>query len=181
MRKTTLRKLEVLETEERAYQRKDQSSLETTAFLCWKAVFAHHLGDLKPDDEDPGEAAARALGYESNYEYFEALFRGKIAEIDKRFKDACCRVFAQLGLDFDHSPRSALSEAFARSLNALPNQCWQWLESNLQVSRNSRYLRKSARPRFRVCAFLTTSTFASSRGRRARFVSGRFDDTPAPG
>jgi predicted phage terminase large subunit-like protein len=138
MRKTTRRKLEDLETEERAYQRKDQSSLETTAFLCWKAVFAHHLGDLKPDDEDPGEAAARALGYESNYEYFEALFRGKRAEIDKRFKDACCRVFAQLGLDFNHSPRSALSEAFARSLNALPDQCWQWLESNLQVSRNSR-------------------------------------------
>jgi predicted phage terminase large subunit-like protein len=153
MRKTTLRKLEVLETEERAYQRKDQSSLETTAFLCWKAVFAHHLGDLKPDDEDPGEAAARALGYESNYEYFEALFRGKIAEIDKRFKDACCRVFVQLGLDFDHSPRSALSEAFARSLNALPNQCWQWLESNLQVSRNSRVftqMGKAALPGVRI-------------------------------
>ena len=88
-----------------------------------------------------------------NYEYFEALFRGKIAEIDKRFKDACCRVFAQLGLDFDHSPRSALSEAFARSLNALPNQCWQWLESNLQVSRNSRVftqIGKAALPGVRI-------------------------------
>ena len=103
MRKTTLRKLEVLETEERAHKLKDQSH-GNNSLLCWKVVLAYYLGDLKPDDEDPGEAAARALGYESNYEYFEALFRGKIAEIDKRFKDACCRVFAQLGLDFDHSP-----------------------------------------------------------------------------
>jgi hypothetical protein len=138
MRKTTLRKLEILETEERSYQRNHQSSLETTAFLAWKAVFAHYLGDLRPDDEDPGEAEAKALGYESHYEYLEALFNAEIAEINKRFKDACRRLFAQLGLDFDHTPRSVLSEAFCRLVNALPDQCWQWLECNLQVSRNAR-------------------------------------------
>ena len=126
MRKTVLRTLELLETEERAGQETHQSSLAATAFLCWKVVFAHYLGDLKPDDEDPGEAAARALGYDSQYEYIEALFEGEIAEIKKRFKDACRRLFGQLDLDFDHSPPSALFEAFVRLGDKLP------------VSRNSR-------------------------------------------
>ncbi len=107
MRKTALRTLELLETEERAGQETHQSSLAATAFLCWKVVFAHYLGDLKPDDEDPGEAGARVLGYDSQYEYMEALFEGEIAEIKKRFKDACRRLFGQLGVDFDHSPPSA--------------------------------------------------------------------------
>jgi hypothetical protein len=31
-----------------------------------------------------------------------------------------------------------LSEAFCKLVKALPHQCWQWLECNLQVSRNSR-------------------------------------------
>ena len=75
MRKTALRKLEILETEERAYQQRHQSSLATTAFLCWKVVFAHNLGDLKPDDEDPGEAAARALGYETPVRVFGRVIR----------------------------------------------------------------------------------------------------------
>jgi hypothetical protein len=138
MRKTTLRKLEILETEERSYQRNHQSSLQTPAFLAWRAVFAHYLGDLKPYDEEPGEAEAKALGYASYYEYLEALFNGEIAEINKRFKDACRRLFAQQGLDFDHTPRKVLSQAFARLVKALPDHCWQWLESNLHVSRNSR-------------------------------------------
>jgi hypothetical protein len=153
MRKETLRTLEILETEERSHQRNHQSSLETTAFLAWKAVFAHYLGDLRPEDEDPGEAEAKALGYESHYEYLEALFNSEIAEINKRFKDACRRLFAQRGLDFDHTPRSVLSEVFCRLVKALADQCWQWLESNLQVSRNSRVftqIGKAALDRVRV-------------------------------
>jgi hypothetical protein len=86
MRKTSLRTLELLETEERAAQETHQSSLAATAFLCWKVVFAHYLGDLKPDDESPGGAGARALGYDSQYEYMDALFKGEIAEIKKRFE-----------------------------------------------------------------------------------------------
>ena len=138
MRKTALRTLELLETEERAGQETHQSSLAATAFLCWKVVFAHYLGDLKPDDEDPGEAGARALGYDSQYEYMEALFEGEIAEIKKRFKDACRRLFGQLGLDFDRSPPSASFEAFVRLVDKLPEQWLQWIESNSPVSRNSR-------------------------------------------
>ena len=136
MRKTALRTLELLETEERAGQETHQSSLAATAFLCWKVVFAHYLGDLKPDDEDPGEAAARVLGYDSQYEYMEALFEGEIAEIKKRFKDACRRPFGQLGLDF--SPSSASFEAFVKLVDKLPEQWLRWIESNSPVSRNSR-------------------------------------------
>ena len=138
MRKTALRTLELLETEERAGQETDQSSLAAAAFLCWKVVFAHYLGDLKPDDEDPGEAGARVLGYDSQYEYMEALFEGEIAEIKKRFKDACRRLFGQLDLDFDHSSPSASIAAFVRLIDKLPEQWSHWIESNSQVSRNSR-------------------------------------------
>jgi hypothetical protein len=138
MRKTTLRQLEVLETEERAYQQKHQSSLGTTAFLCFKVVLAYYLGELKPDDKDPGEAEARALGYESRYDYVNALFDGEIADVDMRFKEACRRVFGQVDLDFDRSARSALSEAFVRLVTELPEQWLQWIESNSQSSRNSR-------------------------------------------
>src|ERR1700730_4505982 len=85
MRKTTLRQLEVLEREERSYQRKHQSAFETLAFLGWKVLLAYHLGDLEQDEQDPGEAEAHALKYDSRYEYLEALFNGRIADINKRF------------------------------------------------------------------------------------------------
>ena len=97
MRKTTLRQLEVLEREERSYQRKHQSSLETLAFLCWKVLLAYHLGDLELDEQDPGEAEARALKYDSRYDYLEALFNGGIGEINERFKEAArCRLLRNL-------------------------------------------------------------------------------------
>ena len=44
----------------------------------------------------------------------------------------------------------------------------QWMESNLRFRVILAYLRKSARPRLRICVFLTTSSFPSSRGRRAK-------------
>ena len=67
----------------------------------------------------------------SQYEYLEALFKGEKPEINKRFKNAARRLFAQVGLDFDHSPPSALSEAFVRMVHELPEQWLQWLKSNL--------------------------------------------------
>ena len=104
MRKTTLRQLEVLEREERSYQRKHQSSLETLAFLCWKVLLAYHLGDLELDEQDPGEAEARALKYDSRYDYLEALFNRGIGEINERFKEAARRLFGQMNLDFAPQP-----------------------------------------------------------------------------
>src|SRR5262245_3791397 len=153
MRKTALRTLELLETEQRAGQETHRSSLATTAFLCWKVVFAHYLGDLKPNDEDPGEAGARALGYDSQYEYMEALFEGEIAEIKKRFNDACRRLFGQLDLDFDHSPPHASIEAFVRLVDKLPEQWLQWIEPNSPVSRNSRVFTQISKATLRlVCS-----------------------------
>src|SRR4051794_24718749 len=136
MRKKTLRQLETLETAERAHQQKHHSSLKATAFLNWKVVLAYHLGGLKPDDDDPGEAAARTLGYESKYEYFNALYDGQIADINKRFKDASRRLFAHV--DVHIRRRIALTEAFGKLVKELPEQWIQWIESNSGLSRNSR-------------------------------------------
>jgi predicted phage terminase large subunit-like protein len=153
MRKTTLRQLEVLEREERSYQRKHQSAFETLAFLCWKVLLAHHLGDLEQDEQDPGEAEARALKYDSRYDYLEALFNGGIADINKRFMEAAHRLFGQVNLDFDRSSRRALSQAFVTLVNQLPEPWLQWIESNSQVSRNSRVftqIGKAALPGVRI-------------------------------
>jgi predicted phage terminase large subunit-like protein len=153
MRKATLRQLEVLEREERSYQRKDQSAFETLAFLCWKVLLAYHLGDLEQDEQDPGEAEARALKYDSRYDYLEALFNGGIADINKRFMEAAHRLFGQVNLDFDRSSRRALSQAFVTLVNQLPEPWLQWIESNSQVSRNSRVftqIGKAALDRVRI-------------------------------
>jgi predicted phage terminase large subunit-like protein len=152
MKTATLRKLENLETEQRGNQRSRESLLATTAFFFWKVVLAHYLGNLKPDDEDLGEAETRALGYESQYEYLDVLFKGQIADITRRFKDGCRRLFAQAGLDFDHSPGHVLCEAFARLVNELPEQWSQWIESNSPVSRNSRVFTQIGKAAFQQLA-----------------------------
>jgi hypothetical protein len=132
MRQRTLRRLEVLEQEERSHKLQQQSSLATISFFCWTIVLAYYVGGLKPDDEDPGEAHARALNYVSRDDYLEALFKEEIPEINKRFKNAARRLFAQVGLDFDRSPPSALFESFVSMLNQLPEQWLKWLKSNLR-------------------------------------------------
>jgi hypothetical protein len=63
MRKRTLRRVDVLEKEERSRKLDQQSLVATTSFFCRKIVFAHYVGRLKLDDEDPGDAEARALNY----------------------------------------------------------------------------------------------------------------------
>jgi hypothetical protein len=95
-------------------------------------VLAYYVGGLNPDEEDPGEAEARALNYESRHDYLEALFKGQTPEISERFKNAARRLFAQVDLDFDRSPPSALFEAFVKMVNQLPEQWLAWLKSNLQ-------------------------------------------------
>jgi hypothetical protein len=132
MSEKIFRRVDALEKEERARQLDEESLLATTFFICWKVVLAHYLGGLEPDDEDPGEAAARALDYESRDDYLEALFKGQKSEINKRFKNAARRLFAQAGLDFDRSPPSAFSESFVRLLGELPPQWMNWLTSNLR-------------------------------------------------
>src|ERR1700730_16741892 len=100
MRKATLRQLEVLEREERSDQRKHQSSLGTLAFLCWKVLLAYRLGDLEQDEQDPGEAEARALKYDSRYAYLEALFNGGQTSISALWKPPTA-FLGKSNLDFD--------------------------------------------------------------------------------
>jgi|SRR6266446_5904203 hypothetical protein len=131
MRKRTLRRVDILENEERSRKLDQQSLLELISFFCRKIVLAYYVGDLKLDD-DPSEAEARALNYQSRDEYLEALLNGEKQEINKRFKNAARRLFAQAGLDFDRSPRSALFESFVGMVDELPPQWMNWLTSNLQ-------------------------------------------------
>jgi hypothetical protein len=77
MRKTILSRVDVLENEERSRKLDQQSSVATISFFYRKIVLAYYVGGLKPDDEDPGEAEARALNYDSRNDYLEALLKGK--------------------------------------------------------------------------------------------------------
>jgi hypothetical protein len=70
--------------------------------------------------------------YESRNDYLDALFKGEDHEINKRFKNAARRLFAQVGLDFDRSPPSALFDSFVRLVNQLPQPWLKWLQANLQ-------------------------------------------------
>jgi hypothetical protein len=132
MRNRTLSRVGVLENEERSRKLEQQSSAATISFFYRKIVLAYHLGGLKPNDEDPSEAEARALNYGSRNDYLEALFNREREEIDRRFKDAARRLFRQVGLNLDRSPPSALIDAFVRLVNQLPQPWPQWLQSNLQ-------------------------------------------------
>jgi hypothetical protein len=132
MRKRTISRVDVLENEERSRKLDQQSSAATISFFCWKIVLAHYVGGLKPNDEDPGEAEARALNYECRNDYLEALLKGEKQEINSRYKNAARRLFARAGLNFDRSPPSALFDSFLRFVNGLPGPWLSWLESNLQ-------------------------------------------------
>src|SRR5262249_18126595 len=132
MRKRTLRRVDVLEKEERSYKLEQQSSLATLSFFYRKIVLANYVGGLKPDDEDPSEAEARALSYESRNDYLEALSTVRKKEINERFRNAARCLFVQVGLDFDRSPPNALFESFLGMVNELPKPWSSWLESKVQ-------------------------------------------------
>jgi predicted phage terminase large subunit-like protein len=132
MRKRILSRVNVLENEERSRKLDQQSSAATNSFFYRRIVLAYHVGALKPSDEDPGEAHARALNYESTNDYLEALLKGEKQEINRRFKNAARHLFAKEGLNFDRSPPSDLIDAFVRRVNQLPQPWLKWLQSNLQ-------------------------------------------------
>jgi hypothetical protein len=139
MRKTTLRRLEALEKEERSRQERELSSLQRALVDIRQIVLAYHLGDLKSDEWWPGEAEARALKYPSLENYGEALFKvvrkkdiKAMSELDERFNDAYRRLFAKVGLDFDDTPPSVLFDAFVALVDQLPEQWLNWLRSELR-------------------------------------------------
>jgi predicted phage terminase large subunit-like protein len=132
MTKTILSRVDVLENEERSRKLDQQSSVATISFFCRKIVLAYYIGGLKPDDDDPGEAEARALNYESRKDYLDALLKGEKQEIKRRFNNAARRLFARAGLNFERTPRSALFDSFVRLVKQLPEPWWSWLQSNLK-------------------------------------------------
>ena len=148
MRKRILSRVDVLENEERSRKLDQKSSVATISFFCRKIVLAYYVGGLKPDDEDPGEAEARALNYESRNDYLEALFTGEEQEINKRLKNAARRVFAQAGLDFDRSPPSALFDSFIRLVKELPEPWLRWL--SLTYRKDATALRSVPGPIYRL-------------------------------
>jgi hypothetical protein len=149
MRKTTLRRLEALEKEERCRQQQERSrkQKDELAFLgarwsLWEIVLAHYLGGLTSSHELlpngmlsdeplwPDEGLERVLKYPVDG-LFEAL-RNKDPELIERFGDAYRRLFAKVGLDFDTSPASVLFDAFVTMVNQLPDHWLNWLRSQLR-------------------------------------------------
>jgi hypothetical protein len=104
MKKTTLGRLEALEDEERSVKVEQESLFATTFFFYWKVVIAHYVGGLKLEEEDPGEAEARALNYPSRYDYLSGLCKEEIPDISTRLENAARLLFAQVGLDLDRTP-----------------------------------------------------------------------------
>jgi hypothetical protein len=134
MKNTTVRRLEILEEEERFHERLRKASLGTYAFLSRKIVLAYYLGNLQPH-EHPSDAEARALQYPSCQDYLEALFEKDKSEIRTRLKKAYGRLFAQVGLSFDRSSPRVLLHAFIELVRDLPEPWLRWLTSELQACR----------------------------------------------
>ena len=132
MRKTTLRRLEALEKEERSREQQKLVPLRTARALVLHIVLAYYLGGLEPDENSPGDAHARALNYPSGPVYFHELIKKDYSEIGKRYYDAYRRLFAKVGLDIDSAAPSVLCDAFVTMVNQLPEQWLNWLKSHLQ-------------------------------------------------
>jgi hypothetical protein len=138
MRKTILRRLEVLEKQLRSREEKELSSLGGARVYIWIIVLAYYLGGLKSDG-DPHEVRARALKYQSSDDHSEVILKvmhendiKALSEINERYNDAYRRLFAKVGLDFDSAPPNVLFDAFVTMVNQLPEQWLNWLRSNLQ-------------------------------------------------
>jgi hypothetical protein len=129
MRKTTLRRLEALEKENRSREEEELSSLLDARMYLWRIVLAYYLGGLESDEEENiSDAHARALNYRSARDLFEATD----TEICERYNDACRRLFAKVGLDFDDTPPNVLFDAFVTMVNQLPDHWLNWLRSQLR-------------------------------------------------
>ena len=105
MRKTVLRRLEVLEKEHRYCEEQELSSLRTARMYIWRIVLAYYLGGLKSNEKDDSDANARALKYRPRYDFFEVILKvmhendiKALSEFVERYRDAYRRLFAKAGL-----------------------------------------------------------------------------------
>jgi hypothetical protein len=132
MRKSTIRRLELLERDCRSLQEKELSSWRTALFYIKQIVLAYYLEGLESNDDRPSEAYAKALNYGSSEEFFEAVHNQEMAELERRSHHAC-RLFAKVGLEFDNTPRNELFDALVTMVNELPEHWLNWLWSNLRA------------------------------------------------
>jgi hypothetical protein len=135
MKKTTRRRLDILEREDLARKQRELDSLQRALVSIWRVIRAHYLGGLQLDEAGPGEANARALKYPSADDYFQALnlVRKDASEIPNRINDAYRRIFAIAGLDFDLAPPADLFDAFVKFVNQLSDKWLGYLRSDLQT------------------------------------------------
>jgi hypothetical protein len=139
MRKTILRRLEVLEKDYHSRKQRELSSLREARWYVWKVILGYYLGDLRSDESDPFEAETRALKYASEHDHLEVFLKvrrdkdiGAMSEVIERYNDAYRRLFSKVGLDFDKTPPNILFDAVVTMVNQLPEQWLNWLRSNLQ-------------------------------------------------
>jgi hypothetical protein len=133
----------------RSREQKELSSKRIVLFYILVFVFAHYLGDLKPQirnsdyecdddfeedyngvDDSPLKEYSKALKYPSHEAFCDAL-RKADAEVFNRESDAFCRLFAKVGLDFATAPSAVLFESFVTMLNQVPEQWLNLLRSIL--------------------------------------------------
>jgi hypothetical protein len=129
MKTTILRRLEALEKEQRSYEQKERSSLESALTYIWIIVLAYYLGDLQPKNDDPFDAFHRVLKFPADHDLMP------ISDLNypDRLKDSYRRFFASRSLDPDEAPLTALFDAFVISVNELPDQWLSWLRDNLRA------------------------------------------------
>jgi hypothetical protein len=151
MKKSLIRRLDVLEKTQRCLEAEERSSLRGALTYIWMIVLAYYLGGLQLENDDPFEAHARALGYSSNAHLHESL-EGQIesdtytalpgvpdkkisvqATLDflNRNREAIRRLFLAYDLNVDQEPPSVLFEAFVKLIDNLPDQWLSWLRDNV--------------------------------------------------
>jgi hypothetical protein len=143
MRKSTLRRLEALENEERYRQEqlenaeryrqeREDAALENAqdAFFYIRTILlAYYVGGLKPQ-EAVLTGYARALNYqsttptESRDVLKDALSKGD-PDLEKRIQEAELRLYAQVGIDANHASEDVLFDEVFKLANQLPEK---WLD-----------------------------------------------------
>jgi hypothetical protein len=134
MRKTILRRLKVLEEQERARQEQENSSIRKALIEIWQVVLAYYVGGLKPEDDRLGNAYARALKFERYKDYSEALHEAmRTGETDlfERLRHARRQLFALKG-NFERASPNEAFQVFVQFVDELPDRWKREIRSGIR-------------------------------------------------
>src|SRR4051812_11059195 len=109
MKRSTIRKLEVLEKTQGRLEAEERSSLRVARFYIWTIVLAYYLGGLQLENDDPLEASARALGY-SSAAHCRKCIEGQI-ESDT-YVDSYKKISVEGAVDYGNRVREAERRLF---------------------------------------------------------------------